>query len=395
MTNDTHREPNAAGPGNELGFIDDDDGIGLLDIAVVLAENLKLLIIGPLVVGLAALGITYLIAPTFTARTTFLPPQQQQSSAAAALSSLGALSGLIGAGAGMRTPADQYVALALSTTVADRIIDQFDLIKVYDEKLRHDARRELARNTRVIAGKKDGLIVVEVDDDSPMRAAEMANQYVEELRALNNRLALTEAQQRRAFFEGHLQRTHERLMQAQSDLQASGFDQASLKAEPKAAAEVYATLKAKVTANQARLQTLRSMLTDRAPEVKQQEALLGVLEAQLARLERSDGPGATPDYVGRYREFKYQEALFEQFARQYELARVDESREGLLQVVDEATPPEKKSAPKRILLALGAATAAFIVLLSYVLASHRWRQAVRLPEGAHQLERLRTALGRQ
>jgi uncharacterized protein involved in exopolysaccharide biosynthesis len=393
--NSSQREPGAAGPDNEPGIDVAEEGLGVLDMAVVLAENLKLLIIGPLVVGLAALGITYLITPTFTARTTFLPPQQQQNSAAAALSSLGALSGLIGAGAGMRTPADQYVALALSTTVADRIIDQFDLIKVYDEKLRHDARRELARNTRVIAGKKDGLIVVEVDDESPVRAADMANRYVEELRVLNGRLALTEAQQRRVFFEGHLQRTLERLTQAQSDLQASGFDQASLKAEPKAAAEVYAKLKAEVTANEARLQTLRSMLTDRAPEVQQQEALLGVLRAQLTRLERSDGPGATPDYIGRYREFKYQEALFEQFARQYELARVDESREGLLQVVDEATPPEKKSAPKRILLALGATAAALIVLLSYVLARHRWRQALRMPAGAHQLERLRTALGRQ
>lgn len=389
------REPSTADPGYQPGLDDADERLGLLDIAVVLAENLKLLIIGPLVVGLATLGITYLITPTFTARTTFLPPQQQQSSAAAALSSLGALSGLIGAGAGVRTPADQYVALALSTTVADRIIDQFDLIKVYDEKLRHDARRELARNTRVTAGKKDGLIVVEVDDDSPVRAAEMANRYVEELRALNGRLALTEAQQRRAFFEGHLQRTRERLTQAQSDLQASGFDQASLKAEPKAAAEVYAKLKAEVTAQEARLQTLRSMLTDRAPEVQQQEALLGVLRAQLARIEQSAGRDATPDYIGRYREFKYQEALFEQFARQYELARVDESREGMLQVVDEATPPEKKSAPKRMLLAIGATAAALIVLLSYVLASHRWRQAVRLPEGAHQLERLRAALGRQ
>ena len=125
MTNSTQREPNAAGSGNEPGIEDDDDGISLLDIAVVLAENLKLLIIGPLVVGLAALGITYLIAPTFTARTTFLPPQQQQSSAASALASLGALAGLASNAAGMKSPADQYVALMQSTTVQDRLIDQY------------------------------------------------------------------------------------------------------------------------------------------------------------------------------------------------------------------------------------------------------------------------------
>ena len=58
---------------------DDDEGLSLLDLAIPLAEHWKLLVIGPLLAGLAALGITYLIAPTFTARTVFLPPQQQQS----------------------------------------------------------------------------------------------------------------------------------------------------------------------------------------------------------------------------------------------------------------------------------------------------------------------------
>ena len=374
-------------PSNEV------DASGGMDMLIALAERWRLLAIGPLVIGVLVLGITYLITPVFTARTAFLPPQQQ-STATSALASLGGLSSLVG-GAAQRTPADQYVALAQSTTVADRIIDTFELVKVYDKDLRVDARKELARNTRVVAGKRDGIIVLEVDDESPVRAAEMANRYVEELRLMTNRLALTEAQQRRMFFEGHLQRTRDRLAQAQLLLQASGFNQDSLKAEPKAAAEGYARLKAEVTTAQARLDALRKALTDTAPEVQQAEAAIAVLKSQLGRIEATAGQGDSADYVGKYREFKYQEALFEQFSRQYELARVDESREGQLQVIDMAQPPEKKSWPRRALLALAGTVSGFVVLLSYVLGSHRWRQTARLPGGALQVERLRAALGRR
>ncbi len=149
-----------------------------------LLQHWKLLIAAPLLAGVVALGITYLITPTFTPRTMFLPPQQQQSAAASAMASLGALAGLAGAAAGIKSPADQYVALMQSATVADRLIDQFKLMQVYDAKFRVEARKELAENVRVSLGKKDGLITVEVDDKSPQRAADMANRYVDELRRM-------------------------------------------------------------------------------------------------------------------------------------------------------------------------------------------------------------------
>ena len=375
----------------EDGFPGDSGGMETL---IALAERWRLLAFGPLVIGLVVLGASYLIAPVFTARTVFLPPQQQQSAAASALASLGGLSSLFG-GSAQRTPADQYVALVMSTTLADRLVDKFKLLEVYDKDLRQDARKELAKNTRAVAGKRDGLIVIEVDDESPQRAADMANSYVEELRSLTNRLALTEAQQRRMLFEGHLKRARDGLTQAQQVLQASGFNQDSLKAEPKAAAEGYARLKAEITTNEARLETLRRNLTDSAPEVQQLAAALGVLRGQLARLESTVANGSSADYVSKYREFKYQEVLFEQFARQYELARVDESREGLLQVVDIAIAPEKKSWPKRALLSLAGTVAGFIALLAYVLGSSRWRQVVHQSDGGHQVERLRAAFGRR
>jgi uncharacterized protein involved in exopolysaccharide biosynthesis len=212
-----------------------DDGVDMLDLALPLVQHWKLLVLGPLLVGLVALGLSYAIP-----KTVFVPPQQQQSAAASAISQLGALSGLAGAAAGIKTPADQYVALLQSTTVADRLIDQFELMKVYDVEYRFKAREALTRNARILLGKKDGLITIEVEDESAQRAADMANRYVDELRLLTSRLVLTEAQQRRALFETQLAQTRDQLTKAQQALQASGFSQEALKADAKASAEGYA-----------------------------------------------------------------------------------------------------------------------------------------------------------
>jgi uncharacterized protein involved in exopolysaccharide biosynthesis len=376
---------------------DEERGLGLLDLAVPLAENLRLLIAGPLLAGLVALGITFIIAPTYTARTTLLPPQQQQSAASAALSSLGALSGLAGLGSSLKSPAEQYVALMQSNTVTDRLIDQFKLMDVYEVKYREDARKELAKNVRISVGKKEGLLSVEVDDTSPQRAAELANAHVEELRRISGGLALSEAQQRRVFFESQLKQTRDRLTSAQQALQASGFTQGALKAEPKSAAEGYARLRAEATAAEVRLQALRRSLSDSAPEIQQAQATLGALRAELAQAERSSevaGNGSA-DYVTKYREFKYQETLFELFARQYEAARVDEAREGaLIQVVDPALQPEKKSKPKRALTAVAATLAALLLLSGFVITRHFWRRSAAEPRNAEKLVQLRSALRR-
>jgi uncharacterized protein involved in exopolysaccharide biosynthesis len=356
---------------------DEGEGMDLFDVLKVLAGQWKLLVAGPLLAGLVALGITFMITPTFTATTTFLPPQQQQSTAASAIAALGPLAGLVGA-AGVRTPADQYVALMQSVTVSDRLIDQFKLIEVYDVKFRSDARKALQSNVRIAVGKKDGLIIVEVDDKNPQRAADMANRYVDELRRMTSTIAIGEAQQRRLFFERQLAQTRDRLTAAQLALQASGFSQGALKAEPKAAAEGYAKLRAEATAAEVRLQAIRGSLVDDTPEVRQQQATLNALRAQLARLEQASDAAGGPDYVGKYREFKYQETLFELFARQYELARVDESREGaLIQVVDAAAPPEKKSKPKRAITAIVTTGAFLLVLAVLVLLRHAWRERLR------------------
>jgi uncharacterized protein involved in exopolysaccharide biosynthesis len=370
----------------------DDDDVGILDLALPLVQHWKLLVVAPLVTGLVALGIAFLLPKTYLSTIVFVPPQQQQSAAAAAISQLGALSGLAGAAAGVKTPADQYLALLQSATVADRLIEQFDLMKVYDAEYRFQARKALAGHVRMTLGKKDGLITIEVEDESAQRAANMANGYVEELRLLTSKLALTEAQQRRVLFETQLKQTRDQLTKAQQVLQSSGYTQEAIRADAKASAEGYARLRAEATAAELRLQALRRGLSDTTPEVQQALSAVGGLRTQLARLaETTDLSGAT-DYVSKFREFKYQETLFELLARQYELARVDESREGaLVQVVDEAKPAEHKHRPQRALIAAAATLASLILVAGFLLARHAWRNASRRPETATKIASLRSA----
>jgi uncharacterized protein involved in exopolysaccharide biosynthesis len=374
---------------------EDDDGLDLLDIALALAQHWKLLVFGPVMAGMAALGISFAVPNTYTSRTVFLPPQQQQSATASAIAQLGALSSLAGAVSGVKSPADQYVTLLQSATVTDRLIDEFKLMEVYDAKYRFEARKALEDNVRITLGKKDGLISVEVDDESAQRASELANRHVDELRRLTSQLALSEAQQRRLFFETQLAQTRDRLTQAQQALQSSGFSQGALRADARASAEGYARLRAETTAAEVRLQTLRRNLADNTPEVQQALSVLGSLRGQLAKLEDSADINGAPDYIGKFREFKYQETLFDLFARQYELARVDESREGaLIQVVDVAKAAEWKSKPKRALIAVASGIAALLVLTVFVVMRHAWRRAQQDPQTAGKVEQLRTALGR-
>jgi tyrosine-protein kinase Etk/Wzc len=373
-----------------------DDEISLLDLLQVVAENLRLLVLGPLLVGLAALGVSFQIAPTFTARVLILPPVQQQSGAAALLSSLGPLAGAAGAAAGIKNPGDQYVAFLKSVSVQDALVDRFKLLARYDVKFRQDARKELSAASRISAGAKDGTISIEVDDEDPKVAAEIANAYVEELQRLTSRLALTEAQQRRRFFETQLAQTKDNLVKAEQALRSTGVNVGALKANPVAAVGALAQLQAQITAQEIRVASYRGYLTETAPEIRQGLVELSALREQLRKLEASgSGSDGASDYVARFREFKYQETLFELFSRQFELARVDESREAAsAQVVDAAQPPERKSKPRKALIAIMASLAAGFALLLLVFIRHGLRRSAEDSLTRARLTSLRQAFSR-
>jgi len=379
----------------------EDDEISLLDLLQVVVDNLRLLVLGPLLVGLLALGISFAITPTFTASTVFLPPQQQQGGGAAMLlQSLGALGGLAGAASGLKNPNDQYVSFLKSDSVANALIDRFKLTDRYEARFKAEASKVLESVSRITSGK-DGLITVEVDDKEPAFAAELANGYVQELRNIQDRLALTEAQQRRAFFEKQLLQTKEKLANAERALRATGINSSALKANPQAAIGAVAELQARIAAQEVKLASMRGYLTESAPDFKQALTELAALRAQFAKVEKDSAntDSAGSDYVGSYRDFKYYETLFELFAKQYELAKIDEAREGaLIQVLDVATPPELKSKPKKALIAVLATLATGFALLMFVFVRQSVRAAGQNAESAAKLDALkasfRKALGR-
>ena len=371
----------------------DDDEISLLDLLQVVLENLRLLVIGPLLAGLIALSFTFTVKPTFTATTKFMPPQQQQSSAASMLAGLGALGGLAGAATGLKNPNDQFVAFLQSESIANALVDNFNLMARFESEYKVDARNTLFQLSK-ISSAKDGLITVTFDDTDPVFAAQVANAYVSELGKMLNRLALTEAQNRRQFFEKQLADTKENLTKAELELRKSGVNLTALKSNPQAAMTAVAELQAQIVAQEIKLSSMRGYLTESAPDFKQAQTELAALRNQFSKLEKSSSvvSGTDANYIARYRDVKYYETLFELFSKQFELAKVDEARENnVIQVVDVALPPERKSKPKKALIAVLSSLAVGFILLLFVFVRSALQGAAKTPENAQKMSSLRRA----
>ena len=379
----------------ETAAAPEEDEISLLDLALVIAENLRTLILLPLAAGLIALGISFFITPTFTATTTLLPPQQQQNLASVLAGQLGALAGPAAAVAGIKNPVDTYVAMLKSRTVAERLIERFDLKKLYEVNLNEQARKKLESRTRISAGR-DGLITISVDDHNPRRAADIANGYVDALIGLTQTLAVTEAGQRRVFFERQLKQAKDDLQRAELALRTAGINETTLNTVPQSALEFVAGLKAKVTAQEIKLASMRGFMTEENPEFRQARNELAALRAQVAKAEQSDtikSDGRGAEYLARLRDFKYHETLYELMAKQYELARLDEAREGaVIQVVDKAIPPEVRSWPRRSVIAVTITLTVFFVTLVVVFVRQGWRRSSTYPDNRVKVAKLRELL---
>lgn len=337
----------------------DQSEISLLGLVIILRRRVKALAAACLA-GLVLGGLASLAVPaTYTATTRLLPPPQ--SSVLSLPSQFGAIANASGLGGlNIKSPADTYVALLRSRTIADAVLDRFNLQTIYREKYRDDARSSLLRRTSISVGK-EGVIAISVDDTDPTRSAAIANGFVEELFRLNNRLAVTEAQKRRLFFEAQLKGAHEQLRKAERDLASTGFSTNVLSTTPQAIVESLARLKGQITAQEIRLATMRSVYNEGHPDLKLAREELASMQAQLRAMGGDRATNGLGDrYWERYREYKYQEMLTELVGKQYELAKLDEAKEGgHVQVLDPAIVPERKTGPKSWAWALVAMIAAF------------------------------------
>jgi uncharacterized protein involved in exopolysaccharide biosynthesis len=381
------------------------DAIAVLQ---VLANSKMRILKVTLVAALLALVVALLLPKMYTATTTVLPPQQNQPSAIAMLGQLGAVAGLGSADLGLKNPDDLFVAMLGSRTIEDRLIDRFDLRRVYSVKQYQAARKELAKRSDIVA-EKEGLISISVTDGDPKRAAELANAYVDLLHELNGNLAITEAGQRRVFYQQQLDTEREALAQAEVALkqveEKSGLIQPD--AQGRAIVSAVADMRAQVAIHEVQLQAMRTYATESNPDVKRAQQELAGLRAQLAKLERNTGelgngnlqvptrqlPAVELEYLRQLRDVKYHEALYEFLSKQLEASRIDEAKDAILvQVVDKAVLPERKSSPKRALIVLVTSAVAFLLSCLGVLIMETLRRKQEDPIERARLAQLRQSL---
>jgi tyrosine-protein kinase Etk/Wzc len=385
------------------------EGIHFPEHLIVLAKHKSFIFKFVGVAAILSIITVLLLSNTYTGNAKILPPQQNQSlGAMAALSQLGPLAALAGQGLGLRNPSDIYVAMLRSDTVANGLIDRFSLMSVYNKKLRLDARRKLADRTEIVAGK-DGVISISVDDRNPQRAADLANGYVEELEKLTKTLNVTEAGKRRLFFEREVKIENDNLADAEVALKQTQEKTGLilLDSQSRAMIESVTSLRASIAAQEVKVQAMRSFATTENPDLVVAEQELATMRAQLDRLERGRGkrsvadvpienvPTAGLEYVRKLRDVKYHEALFALLAKQYEAAKIDEARDALIvQQMDKATPPERKSGPYRALIVLSVTILALLVAVLIVLLRESLDRAKENPQFATRLQLFRFYLSR-
>lgn len=379
-----------------------------LDLLLVLSRHKKQIVTITLGAAILAAIVALLLPKTYTATTTILPPQENQSAATALVGQIGVLSGLSGTDLGLKNPSDLFVALLKSRSVQDGIVNQYDLQRVYWVKQYDDARKKLDGRSNISAGD-EGLISISVSDGDPRRAAGLANAYVDQLRKLNQGLAVSEAAQRRLFYEQKLADEREDLAKSELGLkqaqEKSGLIQPD--AQGRAIVDAVASTRAQVGIKEVQLQAMRTYATPNNPDLKRAEQELAGLRGQLAQLERSTGalgngnleiptrrlPEVELDYIHRARDLKYHEALYDFLSKQLEAARIDEAKEAVVvQVVDKAVPPEKKSGPRRTLIVLVAMAAAFLMACLWALLAEVFRRRQQDPQERERMAMLRHSL---
>jgi uncharacterized protein involved in exopolysaccharide biosynthesis len=360
-----------------------DDEISLLDLLIVLTERRRAILMVTAVFGIVAIIVSLVLPQRYTATATLLPPQQSSSMGAALASQLGNLGGmaaLAGGSLGLKNPNE------------------------YHAKYPTDARRAFEKNATVDGSGKDGLIRISVEDRDPRRAADIANGYIDQFRLQSQHLAITEASQRRLFFELQLEQAKDNLANAEEAMklteQKTGVIQ--LDSQARALIESAASLRAQVAAKEVQIQGMRTYATGENSQMVQAQEELESMRAQLARLGGSEDsasgglivpkgqvPEAGLEYVRRLRDVKYNETIFDILARQFEVAKLDEAKQGaLIQVVDPAVPPDRRSFPKRGLIVISAILIGLVFSILTAILQASWAHLKNDPGASAKIEQL-------
>jgi tyrosine-protein kinase Etk/Wzc len=388
----------------------------VLDILFILVRHRKFILGLSFGAALLTAVLVLVVPPIYTSTAVILPPQQSSSLSGALLGQLGMLSSLGSGAMGMdnplsiRSPQETYIGILSSRTVADELIDQFHLTQVYHTKPDNPLStwKALARHTR-IESSRGNLIRISVDDRDPQRAADMANGYVDSLYRQNKRLALTDASQRRLFFEQQLAEERPFLNQAEMALEQTQEKTGIFELGGQAGLTLrsIAQLSAEITSREVQLQSLRSIATGENAKVQELESQIEALKQQRSKLEKGSSvnlsensflptskvPAASLEYMRKVRDLKYHETLNELLSKQYEMARVEEAKSPpLIQVVDRAIPVRRKTWPPRTLFTLLSLVLFFFLGCGIAILRDTWGAAAAMPENAERIARIKSEL---
>jgi len=381
----------------------------LLDLLLAMAERKTTIILATLIGLFLGFVLVLLKHPVFTSKTMILPPQQGQSSAAliSQLGSLAALTGL-GSSSGVKDPNDLYMGVLQSNTVQDGVIKRLGLLDAWHVHKRGDARGILTANSKFVS-EKGGMISITVKDGDPNRAAKIANAYVDELHDINSRLIIGEASLRRNFFGQQLTLEKDRLTDAEIALQQTEETTGAIAPGGQTSVVIgqVASLQTQIISREVALDTLRTSSTDQNPDVIRLNSEIEGLKTKLRDLEsvqKGRKPGdisltsrSLPQdqvlFLRKQRDVQYHTLIFDLIARQFEAARMDEAKASpVIQVLDPAEPPERKSGPNRMLWTIAFGILGFIFGCVRVVGSYV-RSRVEADEGsAQRLHQFRRAL---
>jgi uncharacterized protein involved in exopolysaccharide biosynthesis len=351
---------------------------------------------------LASTLVAFIIPARYESTARLMPPDSGQSGglamAAAAMSgAAGGLGGVASDFLGLKSTSDIFVGILGSRTVRDKLIQQFDLKKLYGDRRMEDARKDLANHTGISVDRKSQIITITVTDKSPQRAAAMAQAYVEELNQLVAELSTSSARRERIFLEGRLQAVSQDLEAAEKNFSqfASKNTAIDVKEQGKAMVEAATMLQGQLIAAQSEYEGLRQIYMDNNVRVRSVKARIDELKHQLEKLggkgesatSISDQPGDSlyPSirklpllgvmYADLYRRTKIQEAVLETLTKEYELAKVQEVKEiPVVKVLDSPNVPDKKSFPPRLLIMLLGTAFAFALATTWVFGRTAWDQ---------------------
>ena len=334
--------------------------ISLLETLSALGEEKLTLFLVTCIFTLVGVVVSLLTTPIYTSRTVIMPAQQGGvggGGASLALSTLGALSGvpgLSGLTGAVKSSEALYVSLMRSRSIQDSLIEKLKLKERYASPVIEEARRNLTNNVSLSIEKGSNLIVIEAQDTDPQFAAKLANQQVEELNTLLNRLAVTAAQQQRLYYQEQIKKTQAarseaetRFKQAQEE---SGMRLTSIIAD--ASIQASLAMRAQIASKEVLIHAMSRFATAQHPDMQRISSELAALHTQLLKdelgTERTTGSPLQQEALQAYRELKVQEAILNSFIGQFQKAKFEESREGPpIQVVDVALPPEQRSRPQR------------------------------------------------